>query len=300
MELYQLRSFLAVTEEHQLTKAGERLHISQPAISAHIKTLEDELGVLLFTRTPKGMKPTKEGLLLAMQARKGLKQIDNLVHQAAALKQGLNGVVKIGINTYPDTLRLNEFLSFMANDYPNVECHLFQGNSQDIPRKIREDELDIGFVYSNRMYEGLEVLPLRDCELVVVGPASWKDRMQQADWHGLGRFPWVGTFGWCAFHQVMQDIFQKYAISPEIVTIADGETVLKNLVIGGTGLTLLTSDDALSSEKQGEIAVWKAENFPIRLSCVYAAGRDFSPILKAVVRSIEIVWKDRICLLKTT
>jgi len=61
MELYQLKTFVTVAEEGHLTRAAERLFTSQPAISAHIKSLEEELGVTLFHRTPKGMQLTTEG-----------------------------------------------------------------------------------------------------------------------------------------------------------------------------------------------------------------------------------------------
>ena len=58
MELYQLRTFAAVAEESHLTRAAERLHLSQPAVSGHIKALEGELGVRLFDRAPTGMELT--------------------------------------------------------------------------------------------------------------------------------------------------------------------------------------------------------------------------------------------------
>ena len=61
MELYQLRSFAAVAEENHLTRAAERLHLSQPAVSGHIKALEGELGVRLFERASTGMELTAAG-----------------------------------------------------------------------------------------------------------------------------------------------------------------------------------------------------------------------------------------------
>jgi DNA-binding transcriptional LysR family regulator len=64
MELYRLRTFLAVADEQNLTRAAERLHISQPSVSTHIKALEEGLGVTLFIRTPKGMILSQEGSLI--------------------------------------------------------------------------------------------------------------------------------------------------------------------------------------------------------------------------------------------
>ena len=70
MELYQLRSFAAVAELGHLTRAAEKLHISQPALSAQIKALEDELGVALFERVSSGMVLTSAGRKLLPEAQK--------------------------------------------------------------------------------------------------------------------------------------------------------------------------------------------------------------------------------------
>ena len=70
MELYQLRGFAAVAESGHLTRAAERLHLSQPALSAQIKALEDELGVHLFERGPSGMALTAAGKRLPAKQRR--------------------------------------------------------------------------------------------------------------------------------------------------------------------------------------------------------------------------------------
>lgn len=72
MEFYQLRTFTMVAEEGHLTRAARRLNASQPAVSAHIKSLEDELRVSLFLRTPKGMVLTDAGKKLKAHADKAL------------------------------------------------------------------------------------------------------------------------------------------------------------------------------------------------------------------------------------
>jgi DNA-binding transcriptional LysR family regulator len=72
MELYQLRSFVAVAEAAHLTRASEKLHVSQPAVSAQIKALEDELDLALFERTSSGMVLTSAGRRLLADAEKVL------------------------------------------------------------------------------------------------------------------------------------------------------------------------------------------------------------------------------------
>src|ERR1700694_4251319 len=72
MELYQLRSFVAVAAAGRLPRAAEKRHVSQPAVSAQIKALEDELEVALFGRTPSGMELTFAGQRLLADAQKVL------------------------------------------------------------------------------------------------------------------------------------------------------------------------------------------------------------------------------------
>ena len=65
--MHQLKTFLAVAEEQHLTRAAARLHISQPSVSTHIKTIEEELGLILFILTPKGMILSQDGKLIKLK-----------------------------------------------------------------------------------------------------------------------------------------------------------------------------------------------------------------------------------------
>jgi DNA-binding transcriptional LysR family regulator len=76
MSLDQLKYFVAVAEEGHLTRAAKRLHISQPPLTRQIRSLEDELGVDLFERTPKGMRPLPAAIALLAHARRILADVD--------------------------------------------------------------------------------------------------------------------------------------------------------------------------------------------------------------------------------
>ena len=86
MELYQLRTFVTVADTGNLTQAAERLFTSQPAVSAHIKALEEELEVKLFDRTSKGMRLTESGTSLRDKAQLVLNASNELKHAAKTLQ----------------------------------------------------------------------------------------------------------------------------------------------------------------------------------------------------------------------
>src|SRR5438309_110599 len=95
MEFNHLKSFVAVAKHSHLTRAAETLHLSQPALSGQIKSLEDSLGVLLFERLPSGMMLTASGKRLLPQAEDILGAMQKLKHAAASLHDQPTGKLRI-------------------------------------------------------------------------------------------------------------------------------------------------------------------------------------------------------------
>jgi len=96
MEIYQLRTFVVVAREGSITRAAERLHLSQPAVSAHIKAIEDALALSLFGRTARGMSLTHEGQRLLAKAEQTLAVHQELIDEATRIKGHLAGQFRLG------------------------------------------------------------------------------------------------------------------------------------------------------------------------------------------------------------
>ncbi|GAK61237.1 transcriptional regulator, LysR family [Candidatus Vecturithrix granuli] len=291
MELYQLRSFVAVAKEGHLTRATRRLFISQPAVSAHIKLLEEELGVTLFTRTPQGMQLTKEGQILKAQAETSLNAINELFQQAKRMQNELAGVIKIGLNADPEFLKIGDFFSVMAEQYPQLEFHLLQRPSWAVVEEIHTELLDIGYMFGEHSTPDIKATLLRTFNLLVIGPASWKDHLERATgWHDLAAFPWVWSCENCPQYKVLREIFHALHLTPSKVAVADDEATLKSLVASGAGLAILIEDDAVSAEQQGKVTIWRQNPLHLDLSCIYLRKREYDPVIQAALNGIFIVW----------
>src|SRR5262245_19732584 len=141
MDLNHLRSFVTVAQLGHLTRAAEKLHLSQPALSSHIKTLEEQFGVLLFERTPQGMAITPAGQRLLAEVEEILAAVARLAHSAQGLRGHPTGTLRIGTVLDPDLVRVGDLMSRTLERYPHLELELHHAMSSDGVARVRDSEL---------------------------------------------------------------------------------------------------------------------------------------------------------------
>lgn len=292
MELYQLRTFTAVAEEGHLTRAARRLHASQPAISAHIKALEEELGVTLFQRTPKGMSLTADGRVLQEYAGRALAVVEEMACRAGTLRETLAGELRIGINTGADSLRIPELFRMMKVRHPHLTLHILQSMTGEVLNKLEDGLLDAGFMYGENNSEKIFTAELKHLELVIAGPIAWQDRLQDATPADLARLPWILTPADCPFHNVAARLFKAHGVFPDQVILTDQEIAIKSMIRAGTGISLLPKDD-IRREGSGEAyALWQRERLPLALSIACLKRRKDEPVQQALFSLLSDLWSD--------
>src|SRR5262245_37796343 len=173
MELYQLRSFAAVAEVGHLTRAAEKLHISQPALSAQIKALEDELGLALFERTASGMLLTGAGQRLLAETEKILAATQALQAEARALKGEVSGKARLGTLSDPEFIRLSAFMTAAVERYPLLEIEFQHEITGVAMEHVREGTLDASFYYGEISEPQVAAVELRGITYRIAAPAAW-------------------------------------------------------------------------------------------------------------------------------
>jgi len=290
MEIYQLKTFQMVAEEGHLTRAAKRLYISQPAVSAHIKMLEEELGVSLFFRTQKGMVLTHDGRQLKEKADKILAIAGDMMGYAAEQRSSLAGLLKIGINSDPEHLRIPELFSTMKARYPNLRLHLLQSMTGEVLNKLEEGELDAGFIYGENTSEKIFTIEVQRFKMVIAGPIAWKERLQDTDIKGLSEFPWILTPTDCPFHTITSQLFRKYGLQPSEAALVDEESIIMSMIRGGVGLSLVLEKDALQPECTNHVAIWDKEDLAMQLSFACLDVRRDDPKIQAVLDALDHIW----------
>jgi DNA-binding transcriptional LysR family regulator len=292
MELYQLRSFSAVAELGNLTRAAERLHLSQPAVSAHIKALEEELEVTLFERGPGGMTLTAAGRLLLGEAGNVMAAAQQLRSRALALRGQVIGHVRLGTLTDPGFIRLGDLLARAFERYPLLTLELHHEVTGAAFDKVRDGELDASFYYGERTHPAVSALRLRDIAFRVAAPAAWRERVEHADWAAIAALPWIMTPPISSHFALAHELFRSKGTEPATVVQADNESVIRSLVASGLGLALVREDMALLDRAAGGICLWGELRLSTGVWFITPKERGREPALAALTALVADLWNE--------
>lgn len=181
MDLRRLSYFVAVAEEMSFSRAAQRLHVAQPALSNRIKQLEEDLGVLLFKRTSRGVLITEAGTLLLEEARGILAQVDQTVRVVRRVGHGEVGRLALGFVPSASNEVLPPILDTFSNRFPEVELFLREMRPDRIVKRLHDKQIDVGFLY----------LPLDDALLNIECVSREPLVLALAETHPLGPEPQV-------------------------------------------------------------------------------------------------------------
>ncbi|MCU4186630.1 LysR family transcriptional regulator [Acidiferrimicrobium sp. IK] len=168
MDLRQLSTFVAVAEEASFSRAAERLHVAQSAVSATIRNLEREWGIQLFRRTTHSVALSDAGRTLLDEARAALRAGAAVEHAVDEVRGGLRGTLRVGImqTTQPSALSVAAAISAFRAEHPGVTVAVRQSPSADMAAAVRSGELDLAFVgLPDRHLPGLDLTTLIEGEL---------------------------------------------------------------------------------------------------------------------------------------
>lgn len=290
MELYQLRSFVAVAEMRHLTRAAEKLHISQPALSAQIRALEDTFAVPLFERTPAGMMLTAAGRRLLPMAEKVLSAAQAMRNEARAIKGEIGGIVRVGTVSDPDFIRVAPFMSATMSRYPLVEIEFHHVVTGEAFEMVRDGGLDGSFYYGNLSHNDVVAVPLREVVFRIVVPSAWKERLKDNSFAEIATQPWVIPPPISTHHELISKLFKQHGVRPSRIVEADHEAVISSLAIAGLGIALMREEKALERARSGEVMLWGDVRLATKLSFIHAKERGDDPIIRAMVGIIREVW----------
>ncbi|PWV95582.1 DNA-binding transcriptional LysR family regulator [Paenibacillus cellulosilyticus] len=240
MDMKQLRYFIALAEELQVTSAANRLHMSQPPLSQQLKLMETELGVPLFIRNGRHLELTAPGQTLYEYALTITRLMDQAQAEVRESGLGLRGKLSVGVNTLSDE-RLPQVLSTFRELYPNVTFRIQQNETRMLAKLVKEKALDLAIVRLPIALDDFDYVELgaEPLYFVTTDPldigASEAVSYAQIAQHSLVL---PTTEGLGLYHLILEQ-FHMRGLSPVVAAECSDIGMLMELVVSGFGASIL-------------------------------------------------------------
>ncbi|SDD20910.1 LysR family transcriptional regulator, hydrogen peroxide-inducible genes activator [Algoriphagus faecimaris] len=160
MTIQQLEYLIAVDKHRHFGQAAESCFVTQPTLSAQLSKLERELGVILFDRSKMPVIPTEIGVQIIAQAKRVVSESRGVMELVAQLKGDISGVIKLAIIPTLAPYLLHLFIRRFLEKYPNVKLEVQEMITEEIVRKLKNDELDLGIVVTPLGENGIVEKPM--------------------------------------------------------------------------------------------------------------------------------------------
>ena len=278
MNLKQLRYFLAVAEEKQITAAAKRLFIAQPPLSYQLKQLEKELDVRLFIRTSHGIELTDAGQELRVYAEKILNLVDAAKDQVQKMAQGELGTITIGsasssVGELP-SLKFKELTKY----YPDISFDVYEDNTFGVLEKLSNGTIDLGIVRTPFKRYGIDSKTITNEKMMAVTTNEIILKQGAIDLPTLAKQPLII---YRRFEDIFNQSFSHRGLKPFYAVKCDDSRTAILWAKRGLGLALVPEKIATLYAKDNFIPV-EHVNWETHLQLVWRKGV-ISPLVKRII-----------------
>lgn len=298
-----LQAFVAVAREGNVSRAADKLFLSQPAVSLQLKELSELTRLELFTRTPNGVLLTRDGAALLAHAERALAGLADFTQAAQRMKGGVRGTLRIGTIFDPEFTRLGAFLHELVNLAPEIEPELQHGMSGTVLTKLVTGEIDVGYYLGDAQTDAAALSPRKRAapaihsEVLtrfayrVIAPAGWGPQVRGRDWSALVKLPWILTPPQSVHSRLLAEVLEPLGLTQNGVALVDQEASMLALVRSGVGLSL--ARDALAMRESQSEGLVIADRVSIDATLAFickSSARDKSVVV-AAWDALERVWR---------
>ena len=280
MEFKQLEAFVAVVDYGSFSEAARRLYLTQPTISAHIRSLEDELHMKLIIRTTKKTTITAKGYQLYDSAVRMLEIRNNLLENFTGAHKHM---IDLAASTIPSSYLLPELLAAFGKTHPDVYFHSIQSDSSESISRVLDGTVDLALVGQNTRDELVIATPVTDHYLAL------KDRETPAIFHDFLKDPIILREKGSGTKKEMDLFLERTGITTGnlnvIARMNDLESIKKSIV-NGLGISILSSRSVTDLQRTKQILVFPLEESAHKRSfyIVYSKNRILKPHVKQFVQ----------------
>lgn len=280
--LHQLEVFAAVAEHGSMTNAAKELHMSQPAVSIQVKKLQEHFGTELVEVIGKKVYLTEAGKLIYNSQKKiksELKTMEMALHELKGVVRGKLKIVVVSTAKYFMPYILGAF----RKKYPDIQISLKVTDRNEVTSMLRQNECDLT-VFSQLPDEiAIESTEFLSNPLVIAAtPELDLATQKNITFKDLEKYDFLNREIGSGTRIVMEKLFREHNIRPKIVMELSTNEAVKQAIMAGIGISLISRYSVFSEEKMGRISILDVKGLPYENSwkLVYPKGKKLSPVSK--------------------
>jgi LysR family transcriptional regulator, transcription activator of glutamate synthase operon len=280
MDLNQMRYLVALAEERHFTRAAEREHIAQPALSQQIRRLEDELGLALVERTTRRVSITEAGQLLVARARRILSELDAARAEMQSLSGIQTGHLSVGTLHTMGPVDVSLALALFHERHPGIELTVREQSSEELAEMLRVDEVDLAFLSVTERMEshGLGLHQLISEELVLILPdehrLAGRRRIRMAE---LADEEFISFREGARLRELLVAAGRHAGFEPRVRLESNESRRIRRLVARGFGVAVLPRSDAEDPGAEVAVASLTDPTLTRDITLAWREGRRHSP-----------------------
>jgi DNA-binding transcriptional LysR family regulator len=284
-----VRTLQEIARHQSFSRAAQALHLSQPAVSHHIRHLEHELGQPLLERVGKRAFPTRAGEVLLAHAARAFAELEAARQSLHGLRGVVAGRLRVGTGATASTYLLPPLLRRLHAAHPELELVIVTGNSAGIAAAVAGNDLDVAVVTLPVHGRAMTVTPLMLDPLVAIAPADrrWRTRSPLTPGN-LARHPLILYERGGTIRRVIDQWFRRAHATPHVaMDLGNGEAI-KRLVAAGLGLSVVPAMSVRAEVRARElVALPLAPPLGRRLGVVRRRDRAPNAALRAFLEGLD-------------
>jgi LysR family nitrogen assimilation transcriptional regulator len=291
MNLRQLQYFVEVSELESVTKAADRLHVAQPALTRHMRSLERDLGVRLFARNGRGIALTNAGTVFRDRVRNVLRELDRARLEVKALSRSPGGRIDVGMPLSISQALTRILVQHVQSELPDVSLRIIDGWTGFIIEWLMRGRLDLGVIYDHTLRSDvLRTEPLAAEEhFLVCAPADPLVRHGRISLAEIADLPLALPSREHGLRLAVEQLMASIGCAPRVSTELESIVGLKQLAEDGGVYTILPRGEMMEELAAGRLAKLSIVDPPVRrtLFVAWSNERPFTPQMNAVLAIVK-------------
>ncbi len=287
--VHSLLVFHEVVRRKSFSRAAEELFISQPAVTKHIKALEQRVGLGLIQRGGGEFSLTEAGKILFKSTQKISNHLREIENRLGKLQQKTHGFLRVGTTESYSRCLMPILLSDFQSIFPSIKIALDVGNSEEIEKSLTSYRNDLALIAVTEVSSKFVSIPFLREELVLItSPTHPLTHQKRVSLRDIGKYPFIIRAKGSTTRKIVMQAFKELDIRPSLIIEAGSSEFIKQWVSSGKGISIIVKRIAEEEARRGLVKrIPLEENYYLEVALLYLKSERNNPAIKTFAKFID-------------